>query len=117
MAILTTGIIENSPVGGVRPTTNVAVLATSEIIDSYVLIEGYYVSGNTKVLYVQEELSVTPTGVVTTNYYAEFDRFEFIFITGSIDVTVSVWGKDAEGQLTTPHRVVSQELEPVTGKI
>ena len=114
MAILTTGIIENTPVGGVRPTTNVAVLATSETNSSFVLIEGYYVSGNTKVLYVQEELPVTPTGVVTTNYYADFDEFEFIFTTGSIDVTVSVWGKDNEGRLTTPHRVVSQELDPIS---
>jgi hypothetical protein len=52
MAELTTGVIENTPVAGVRPTTTLTVKITNDdTIDATVFIEGFYVTGTTKTLY------------------------------------------------------------------
>ncbi|MBE0343801.1 YncE family protein, partial [Paenibacillus sp. 28ISP30-2] len=57
--------------------------------------------------------SVAPNQVVTKNYFANFDAFEFVFTTGGVALSqteISVWGKNAAGQLVTAHRLVSSEL-------
>ncbi|KAA9013588.1 DUF4183 domain-containing protein [Niallia endozanthoxylica] len=114
MAILSTGPIENRPVGGSRPTQQVSIkMINSDLANpSTVLIQGYYLNGN-RTLYVLEVVSLTPNEVATRNYFANFDAFQFIFtINGPAagNTEISVWGKSAIGQLITAHRLVSDEL-------
>ena len=79
---------------------------------SPVLVQGYYLNG-TRTLYVLEEVFLTPNEVETRNYYANFDTFQFVFTTSGLaaeSTEISVWGKNASGQLVTAHRLVSDEL-------
>ena len=112
MAQLTTGLIENTAVSGVRPTTNLVVKISNDDISTItVLIKGFYVSGSTKTEYAQDLLNISAGEVVSKNYYAQFDAFEFQFTTSSNATIISVWGKDAAGNLTTAQRAVSAELD------
>ena len=113
MAILSTGPIENRPVGGVRPTQQgtVKIDNNDSVNSSTVLIQGYYLNG-TRSLYVLELFTVAPNQVVTKNYFVNFDSFEFVFTTSGTaaeSTEISVWGKNASGQLVTAHRLVSDE--------
>ncbi|SHN88353.1 hypothetical protein [Desulfitobacterium chlororespirans] len=112
MAFLTTGLIDNTPVFGVRPSSSLSVLVTSNVdtLES-VLLRGYYLSGNSKVLYVEELFTIGPAEVKLRDYYANLDGIEFQFIVSSQGVNATLWGKDAEGNLQTAHRVVAQELD------
>ena len=80
MAILSTGPIENRPVGGVRPSQQVTVKIDNHdsANSSSVLIQGYSLNG-TRTLYVLESVSLAPNQVVTRNYFANLDAFEFVF--------------------------------------
>ncbi|MBM0632750.1 collagen-like protein, partial [Paenibacillus polymyxa] len=54
-----------------------------------------------------------PNAVITRNFFANLDAFEFVFTTSGPAVNetqISVWGKDALGQLVPAHRLVSDEL-------
>jgi len=107
----TTGLFENKLVEGVRPTASVAVLIVNDdIVEANVQILGYYLSGTTTVLYVLELLNLNPHEVVTRNYYAQFNAFEFQFKNSSRFVVISVWGEDSAGNLVTAHRVLPSEL-------
>ncbi|EHL06215.1 hypothetical protein HMPREF0322_03103, partial [Desulfitobacterium hafniense DP7] len=56
--------------------------------------------------------------MITREYFADLDAFEFVFSTSSETVAISVWGKDAEGNLVDAHRVLPAELdslEPIIG--
>ncbi|WP_198536524.1 collagen-like protein, partial [Paenibacillus sp. DMB5] len=117
MSFLSTGPIENNPVGGVRPTQMVTVRVDnrSDTNASTVSIQGYYMSGGTRVLYVSQALNIAANQVVTVNYFADLDAFEFTFTTptappASDPVQISLWGKSSTGQLVTAHRLVSAEL-------
>ncbi|MRN56178.1 hypothetical protein [Paenibacillus monticola] len=115
MAILATGPIENSAVGGIRPTQQVTVkVINRDVVNtSTVLIQGYVLDG-TRTLYVSEAFLMAANGVLTRNYFANLDAFEFIFTTGGAaeaQVEISVWGKQASGQLVDAHRIVVEELE------
>ena len=113
MALLTTGLIENTAVSGTRPSATLSVLITNnDTINVIIQIEGFFQSGTTKIKYVDELFSLTPGAVAKRNYYAQFDAFEFQFILSSQAVNVSAWGKDAVGNLTTAQRVVSEEVNP-----
>ncbi|MEK4526979.1 hypothetical protein NST38_16340 [Paenibacillus sp. FSL H8-0104] len=114
MAILSTGPIENNPVSGVRPTQQLTIkMDNRDLINSAdVLIQGYYLDG-ARNLYVNELINVNPNEVITKNYDGNFNAFEFVFTTSGLaeDQTgISVWGKNVEGQLVIPHRIVSSEL-------
>lgn len=114
MAILTTGPIVNTPVNGVRPTQTltIKIVNNDDVNSSSVLIQGYYLNG-IRTLYVLDNIPVGPSGVVTHNNYANFDGYEFLFtISGdAADSTeISVWGKDANGELVDAHRLVAQEI-------
>jgi hypothetical protein len=114
MAQLTTGLIENTAVSGVRPTTNLVVrISNDDIVTITVLIKGFFVSGTTKTEYAEEFISILPGNVINRNYYAQFDAFEFQFTTSSNAAEISVWGKNAAGNLTTAHRAVPAELNPM----
>lgn len=113
MAILSTGPIENNAVLGVRPTQllTVKVLCRNTVDAVSVTIQGYVLDA-TRTLYVNEVLHIAPNEVVTRNYFADLDGFEFIFTTGPAAaeaVGISVWGKQSSGQLADAHRVVEHE--------
>lgn len=118
MAFLSTGPIENNPVNGIRPTQQVTVKMDnrSAVSASSISIQGYYLNAGTRVLYVNEVLPIAVNQVITRNYYADFNGFEFTFVTSNSPadvndpVQVSVWGKSSTGQLVTAHRLVSEEL-------
>ncbi|MEK4274468.1 hypothetical protein [Paenibacillus sp. FSL R7-0026] len=114
MAILSTGPIENNPVSGVRPTQQLTIkMDNRDLINSAdVLIQGYYLDG-ARNLYVNELINVNPNEVITKNYDGDFNAFEFVFTTSGLaedQMGISVWGKNVEGQLVIPHRIVSSEL-------
>ncbi|MEK5256480.1 exosporium glycoprotein BclB-related protein [Paenibacillus sp. FSL F4-0125] len=114
MSYLSTGPIENNLVGGERPTQLVTIklVNQSDVSAAMIQIEGYYMNG-TRTLYVSELHTVGPNQVLTKDYYADFDSFEFLFTTSAqIDdpIQVSVWGKSSTGQLVTAHRLVYSEL-------
>lgn len=114
MAELTTGLIENTPVAGIRPTSTFTVKVTNDdSVAANIEIFGFFVTGITKTLYVLELLILAPGEVVTRTYYAQFDEFEFQFITSSNAVEISAWGKNAAGDLTAAHRLVPAELDPI----
>lgn len=113
MPDLTTGLFENTPVAGVRPSSTLSVnISNDDTATVDVLIEGFFQSGTIKVMYVQELLTLTAGSVAQRNYFAQFDAFEFQFTVSSDAVEVTAWGKDAVGNLTTAHRVVAQEVNP-----
>ncbi|WP_445667570.1 exosporium glycoprotein BclB-related protein [Paenibacillus sp. FSL F4-0122] len=67
----------------------------------------------TRTLYVSELVNVAPNQVITNDYYANFDSFEFLFTTPTMiddPIQISVWGKSSTGQLVTAHRLVYSEL-------
>ncbi|MCM3170906.1 MULTISPECIES: hypothetical protein [unclassified Paenibacillus] len=113
MSILSTGPIENSPVSGVRPTQQVTIrLVNRANVDSVTILLQGYVLSTTRTLYVHEVISVAPNEVLSKNYFADLDAFEFTFETsteGVEEVGISVWGKQASGQLVDAHRIVVHE--------
>ncbi|MDR6723318.1 hypothetical protein J2W91_001770 [Paenibacillus amylolyticus] len=113
MSVLSTGPIENSLISGVRPTQQVTIRlvnrATADSVTVY--LQGYVIS-TTRTLYVHEAISIAPNEVVSKNYFADLDAFEFVFETsaeGVGEVGISVWGKQASGQLVDAHRIVVHE--------
>ncbi|MCB8818470.1 spore surface glycoprotein BclB, partial [Desulfosporosinus sp. SRJS8] len=114
MAELTTGLIENTPVNEIRPTSTFTVKITNDdIIAATVFIEGFFVTGITKTLYVLELFIMDPGEVAERVYFAQFDEFEFQFVTSSDAVEISCWGKDADGNLVAAHRLVAAELDTI----
>lgn len=117
MPLLTTGLIENSaPFGGqfagTRPTQTVTVkVANHDIVPATVEIQAFFVSGITLTLYGLNLISLLPGDVSKLVYFSDFDEFGFEFITSSGAVKISTWGKDADGNLTTAHRLVAEEIE------
>lgn len=114
MAILSTGPIENNPVSGVRPAqlVTIKIVNRSSSAAAGVLIEGYYLT-TIRNLYVSEVLNLAPNEAVSRDYFADLDGYEFVITTGEImeaDLGISVWGKQAGGQLVEAHRVVSYEV-------
>ncbi|MEK4346173.1 exosporium glycoprotein BclB-related protein [Paenibacillus sp. FSL P4-0184] len=114
MSYLSTGPIENNLVSGERPTQLVTIklVNQSDVTASLIQVEGYYMNG-TRTLYVSELHTVGPNEVLTNDYYANFDSFEFSFSTPTLiddPIQISVWGKSSTGQLVTAHRLVYSEL-------
>lgn len=112
MPNLTTGLFDNTPVAGVRPSSTLSVnISNHDTTTVEVLIEGFFQSGTSKVLYVQELFILAAGNVAQRTYFAQLDAFEFQFTVSSEAVKVTAWGKDAAGNLTTAHRVVAQEVD------
>lgn len=114
MAFLTTGLIDNPAVSGIRPTSTLTVRITNDdTVSASIQIMGFYLMGATKTQYVLEFFTLPPGGVATKNYFAQFDAFEFQFINSSDAVEVTAWGKNAAGNLTTAHRIVAEEMNAI----
>ena len=116
MPLTTTGLIENTaPSGGqfagIRPTQTFTVkVANHDIVPATIEIQALFVSGTTLTLYGSNLFSLLPGEVKKLVYFSDFDEFGCEFITSSSSVKISTWGKDADGNLTTPHRLVAEEI-------
>jgi len=114
MASLTTGLIENTGVSGVRPCTTLLVtISNTDLVSATVRISGCYWTGTTKKEYVLDLLTVAPREITNNKYYANFDIFEFQFISNSDAVEISVRGKDDAGSLTAVYNMLPAQLFPV----
>lgn len=114
MPYLTTGLINNAAVASVRPNSKLSVEITNEDTSTVAIqIEGFLQSGTTKVKYVDEFFTLLAGTVALRNYYTQFDAFEFKFFVSSQAVSVSVWGKDVTGKLTSDYQVVVEEVNPI----
>ena len=119
MPLLTTGVIENTaPSGGqfagIRPTQTFTVkIANHDVVPATIEIRAFFVSGINLTLYGLNLISLLPAEVAKFVFFANFDEFGFEFFTSSGAVKISTWGKDADGNLTTAHRLVADEIEPI----
>lgn len=114
MLYVTTGILDNTAVAGVRPTSTVNLRITNNgLINDTVQIIGFYFDGDTKVQYVSEIIIIVPEGALNRSYYADLDAFEFQFMTINNSMEISVWGKSANNDLNPAHRVLPSELNPI----
>ena len=111
MALLTTGLIQNTEVSGVRPSSTLSVKFTNaDPVSARIRINGFYLNGITKTEYVCDLVTLVPGEVGYSNYYAQFDAFEFRFVTSSDAVEILAWGGNAGGDLTVVHSVQPAEL-------
>lgn len=114
MLYVTTGILENTAVAGVRPTATVDLRIVNDgLINDSVQIIGFYYEGTTQVQYVSEIITLEPGESLNRSYYANLDAIEFQFMTINNSVQISVWGKDANNNLNPAHRVLPSELNPI----
>jgi hypothetical protein len=114
MAVLSSGPIENKAISGMRATQLITVIIVNrDSVNSAILLMQGYVLNGSRTLYIQELFEVAPNQVLTKNYFANLDSFEIVITTGGTAASqteISVWGKNAVGQLVTAHRFVSSEL-------
>ena len=109
MPYLTTGLLDNTSVEGVRQSSTLSVNISNDDTSTVAIqIEGFFQSGTTKVKYVEEFFTLAAGTVAQRNYYTPFDAVEFQFFVSSQAVNVFVWGKDEAGKLTSAYRVVAQ---------
>jgi YVTN family beta-propeller protein len=111
MALLTTGLIRNTEVSSLRPSSTLSLKITNpDPVSASVRINGFYGSGSSKTEYVLDLLTLAAGEAADYNYFAQFDAFEFRFVTSSDAVSISAWGKNAAGELTTVHPLVPVQL-------
>jgi len=109
MPYLTTGLLDNTSVEGVRQISTLSVNISNDDTSTVAIqVEGFFQSGTTKVKYVEEFFTLTAGTVALKNYFVPFNAFEFVFFVSSQAVEVSVWSKDATGNLTSAHLVVAE---------
>jgi hypothetical protein len=65
------------------------------------------------VQYVSEIITIVPGGALKRSYYANFDAFEFQFMTVNNSIQISVWGKNANNNLNPAHRALPSELNAI----
>ncbi|MFD2877691.1 hypothetical protein ACFTAO_19520 [Paenibacillus rhizoplanae] len=85
-----------------------------------ILVEGYVLNG-TRTLYAQEEFSIAPNEVITKNYFADLNAFEFVFHDRRCrfrsNSNLGMGQKNSAGQLVTAHRLVSSEVLDPAGSV
>lgn len=113
MAFLTTGQINNSEVLGVRPSVTFAVrIANAQSENISVRVTGFYWNKVIKTEYVLDIFTLTPGEVAERDFFAQFDAFEFQFVTSSDAVEISAWGNNAAGNLAVVYSLLTAELFP-----
>ena len=109
MPYLTTGLLDNTAVEGVRPSSTLSVNISNDDTSTVAIqVEGFSQSGTTKVKYVEEFFTLTAGTVALKNYIVPFNAFKFVFFVSSQAVEVSVWSKDASGNLTSAQLAVAE---------
>ncbi|XXM70739.1 hypothetical protein ACQ0QQ_13560 [Lysinibacillus sphaericus] len=114
MTIFSTGPITNRSGNNNRPSRQVTIHLVNKDAGNTasVLIQGYYLNGS-RTLYVLERVFLSPNEVVSKDYFADFNAFQFDFTPNGTfpdNIEISIWGKNEAGQLVTTHRLVSDEL-------
>ena len=109
MPYLSTGLLHSAMYEADKESSMLTVnIANDDISTVAVQIEGFFQNETTKVKYVEEFFTLTAGTVVLKNYFVPFNAFEFVFFVSSQAVEVSVWSKDATGNLTSAHLVVAE---------
>ncbi|MEL1135725.1 YncE family protein [Desulfitobacterium sp. THU1] len=106
MTVWTTGEIRNPVVAGLRQIATLSVRyrnASSQ--PAVVEIRGYYFERNARIEYVMDSMTLIPGEVKDTQHYAQFDAWEFRFMTTSDDVGINVWGKNRVGNMIATYPV------------
>lgn len=104
MPYLTTGLLDNASVEGVRQISTLSVSISNDDTSTVAIqIEGFFLRGTTKVKYVEEFFTLAAGTVALKNYIVLFDTFEFLFFVSSQAVDVSVRNKDSTGNFNTAH--------------
>ncbi len=97
MALLTTGLVDNPSVAGIRPSAALDVLLINDtLLPAAVRITGYYVSGGIKTPYVLELLALAPDAVSIRNYFPSL-----IFSNFNLRLPEQEW-KSPFGEKTQP---------------
>jgi hypothetical protein len=114
LAILSSGQIVNHPVGGVNPNQQVIVKMENydSVNSAIVFVQGYYLNG-APTLYILERVSIPPNETVMRKYFANYDAFEFVFITNvhaTESTGISIWKEDMSRKLVTAYYLVSHEF-------
>ncbi|KUO78117.1 MAG: hypothetical protein APF81_06900 [Desulfosporosinus sp. BRH_c37] len=111
MPYLTTGLLDNTAVEGISPSSMFSVNISNDDTSTVAIqIEGFFQSGTTKVKYVEEFFTLAAGTVALKNYYIQYDAFEFQYFVSSEAVEVSAWRKDVTGNHTAALRVVTEEF-------
>ena len=111
MAILTTGLIKNIEVSGVRPSSTFSVrFSNTDLVSASIRMNGFYWNARTKTEYVLDVLTLAPGEVASSNFYAQFDAFEFRFVTSSDLVEISACGKNVTGDVNVVYNMQPAEL-------
>jgi len=109
MPYLTTGLLGNTMVEGVRQSSTLSVCITNDDTSTIAIqAEGFFQHATTKVKYVEEFFTIEAGTVVMKNYFVPFDVFEFVFFVSSQAVEVLVWSKDDTGKLISVHLVAAE---------
>ena len=109
MPYLTTGLLDNTSVEDVRQSSTLTVnISNNDTSTVAIQVEGFFQSGTTNVKYVEEFFTLTAGAVALKNYFIPFNAFEFVFFFSSQAVEVSVWSKDAVGNLLPAHIEVAE---------
>jgi hypothetical protein len=111
MTLRTTGLIENSPVSGIRPNQQMSVQIMNRNASHFssVLIQGFH--GTERKPYILKTIEIPPQQSKCLNFYAEFDMlfFEFNVLNEMEEnVEITLWGKNSDGLLTMQHPVFSE---------
>ncbi|MCA0174518.1 hypothetical protein [Bacillus sp. RAR_GA_16] len=114
MLLLTTGPIENSLQNGTRTTKRVLIkiVNSSDVNTSTVEIVGTNLTAN-QIVYVSELITIPVNSVISKDYYADLDGFQFSFHISGLALSqtgISVWGK-SDGVIQATHRLVLSELK------
>lgn len=113
MALLTTGLIKNNEVSGVRPSSTFSIrMSNADPVSASIRVSGIYWTGTTNTEYVLDVLTLAPGEEVNLNYFAQLDAFEFRFITNSDGIEISAWGGNAAGGLSVVYSVLPTAFFP-----
>ncbi|SFS52356.1 hypothetical protein [Paenibacillus sp. 453mf] len=110
--LVTTGPILNNAVNGLRPVHMVTVKIINKSLtqNASISIQGY-VLDQVRTNYVAEFFNLDPNAVYTNTYQANVEGYEFeVSALDNDAIEISVWGKDASGQIVSAYRLVSSEL-------
>ena len=106
MPYLTTGLLDNISVEhGRRSSTLTVNISNDDTSTVAIQVEGFFQKGTTNVKYVEDFFTLTAGAVALKNYFVPFNSFTFVFFVSSQAVDVSVWSKDATGNLTSENLV------------
>ncbi|MTH52048.1 hypothetical protein GKZ89_01415 [Bacillus mangrovi] len=115
MAQFSTGPVDNQSgaLGRIAQFLTVKAVNRDAVNSGTLLVEGYSIGGS-RTLYVQELVSISPNQVLTRNYFADVDTYEFLLTAGGTaepEMEVSLWGKDSSGNIVSSQRLVFEEFE------